>query len=153
MCGLEIARTPRHRNTEMNRTDQPLGTYDVLLFDGDCGICTKSAELAQRIAARSGYQVRPYQAIPESELIRLGTSYERCGHRIHSVTRDGRVYRGAFSVNHFLWRHMPWRLIPLMLYILFPLVLLEVGLYALIAANRLRISRWFGLTACAIPKR
>lgn len=131
----------------------PLGTYDVLLFDGDCGICTKSAEFAARIARRSGYVVAPYQAFDEEQLRAFETDYERCARRIHSITRDGRVYRGAFSVNHFLWRHLRWRIIPLTIYLLAPLVLVEILAYAIIADNRQRISRWLGLTACAVPSR
>ncbi len=129
-----------------------LGTYDILLFDGDCGICTASAEHAEKIAQRRGgtYRVAPYQAIPEEDLRRFGTDYERCARKIHSITRDGRVYAGAFSVNHFCWRHFPWTLIPLVLYLLPPLLLAEIGLYAIVARNRHRISGWLGLNACAI---
>ena len=127
-----------------------LGTYDLLLFDGDCGICTKSAEFAGKIAARHGgrYRVRPYQAIPEQELRSFGTDYGKCSRRIHSITRNGRVYAGAFSVNHFCWRHFPWTLIPLTIYLLPPLLLAEIGLYALVARYRQHISRMLGLTAC-----
>lgn len=132
-----------------------LGTYDLLLFDGDCGICTKSAEFAQKIAARRGgaYRVEPYQAVPEEQLRAFGTDYEKCSRKIHSITRDGRVYAGAFSVNHFLWRHVPWMLIPLIIYLLFPVLLVEIGAYAIVAHNRHRISRWLGMNACAIGKR
>jgi len=131
---------------------EALGTYDILLFDGDCGICTKSAEIAARIAAKrnGAYRVKPYQAIPEDDLRRFGTDYAKCSQKIHSITRNGQTYAGAFSVNHFLWRHFPWTLIPLTIYLLPPLILAEIGLYAVVARNRHRISRWFGLNSCAI---
>jgi predicted DCC family thiol-disulfide oxidoreductase YuxK len=129
-----------------------LGTYDILLFDGDCGICSKSAEYGAKIAGKRGgaYRVEPFQSIPEEDLRRFGTDYEKCSRKIHSITRDGRVYAGAFSVNHFCWRHFPWTLIPLVIYLLPPLLLIEIGLYAVVARHRHRISAMLGLNACAI---
>ncbi len=127
-----------------------LGSYDLLLFDGDCGICSAAADLATTIARHSGYVVQPYQAFPEEELRRWGIDYEACSRKIHSITRDGKVYAGAFSVNHFCWRHPRWRIIPLAIYLLPPLLLAEIGLYALVARNRTRISGWLGLNACII---
>ncbi len=131
---------------------EALGTYDILLFDGDCGICSKSAELARKIAARraGGYRVAPYQSVPEEELRRFGTDYRKCSRKIHSITRQGRVYAGAFSVNHFCWRHFPWTLIPLAIYLIPPILLAEIGAYALVARYRYHISRMLGLTACSI---
>src|SRR5690349_16131207 len=42
-CGW-IAGLHTYHGIDMN----VLGTYDLLLFDGDCGICTRSAELAKK---------------------------------------------------------------------------------------------------------
>lgn len=130
-----------------------LGTYDLLLFDGDCGVCSKSAEIARRIARRSGYQVEPYQRYSEEELAPLGLDYARCSKRVKAITRHGRVLSGAFAVNHFCWRHPAWAIIPIVIYLLPPLLLAELILYDIVAYNRQRISRWLGLTACAIPGR
>ncbi|HVZ37990.1 MAG TPA: DCC1-like thiol-disulfide oxidoreductase family protein [Candidatus Kapabacteria bacterium] len=135
----------------MNTSFQ-LGSQDVLLFDGDCGICTKSAELARRIARNGTYAVHPYQMFTEEELQAFGINYELCARRIHTITQRGRVYGGAFSLNHFCWRHFPWSMLPVIIYLLPPLLAAEIGLYAVVAHNRQRISRWLGLTACAVPR-
>lgn len=129
-----------------------LGTYDLLLFDGDCGICSRSAEIAKRIARRSGYQVEPYQRIPEEDLKRFGIDYEKCSRRIYAITRDGKAYGGAFGLNHFCWRHFPWTILPLIIYLLPPLLVVEIILYKIVAKNRHTISRWLGLDACLIAR-
>lgn len=127
-----------------------LGSQDVLLFDGDCGICTKAAEFARRIARNGTYAVHPYQAFSEEELGRFGVTYAMCMRKIHTITKDGRVHTGAFALNHFCWRHRPWIVLPILIYLLPPLLLAEIVLYAVVAHNRHRISRWLGLNACAI---
>ena len=129
-----------------------LDTYDLLLFDGDCGICTRSAELAKKIARGGGYEVLPYQMVPEEDLKRFGVDYGKCSRRIYSITRNGRAWGGAFALNHFCWRHFPWTILPIVIYLLPPLLLAEIILYKIVARNRHTISRWFGLNACAIAR-
>jgi predicted DCC family thiol-disulfide oxidoreductase YuxK len=51
---------------------------DYLLFDGDCGVCSRSAEVAKRLDGGHGFIVEPYQAFDESELMRFGIDYEKC---------------------------------------------------------------------------
>lgn len=121
-----------------------------LLFDGDCGICTKSAELCERIDGGRHFVVTPYQTIAERELVALGSDYESCSKRLHVVTRNRTVRRGAFAVNHFLWHYWPWKIAVALIYILPPLLLAEIVGYALVARHRHRISAWFGLTACKL---
>ena len=58
--------------------------------------------------------------------------------------------RGAFAVNATLWRMRGWRWLVPPLYILFPLLLVEAGVYALVAKNRHRISAAFGMNACRV---
>jgi predicted DCC family thiol-disulfide oxidoreductase YuxK len=130
-----------------------LGTQDILLFDGDCGICSAAAGFGKKIARNGRYVIEPYQMFSEEQLGRFGIDHEACSRKIHTITRDGRVYAGAFSVNHFLWRHFPWTIIPLTIYLLPILIPLEIGAYALVARNRRTISGWLGLNACAIPQR
>lgn len=121
---------------------------DYLLFDGDCGICTWSAEVAQKMDRRHQFTVEPYQAFDESELLRFNVSYNQCTKKLQVITRKSRVYAGAFGVNYFLWRQFPWTFLVVVIYALPILLLVELIAYRLIADNRHRISAWFGMRAC-----
>jgi predicted DCC family thiol-disulfide oxidoreductase YuxK len=123
---------------------------DYLLFDGDCGVCSWSAEMAKRIDRERRFIVEPYQIFDESELMRFGINYQKCSRALQVITRRGRVYAGAFGVNYFLWRRFPWSLLVLVSYAIPVLLLLEVIGYWIIANNRHRISQWFGMRACLI---
>src|SRR5262245_43258643 len=121
---------------------------DYMLFDGDCGVCSWSAEVVRRMDRGRGFVVEPYQAFDESELTRFGIDYEKCSRAVQVITRQGRVYAGAFGVNYFLWRRFPWSMAVFLIYAIPPLLLLEVIGYRIVAENRHRISRWFGMQAC-----
>ena len=125
---------------------------DYLLFDGDCGICTWSSEIARRMDKNHRFIIEPYQNFAESELLRFGISYEHCTKKLQVITRRGRVYAGAFGVNYFLWHQSPWALLVILTYALPVLLLLELMGYRLVADNRHRISAWFGLKACALKR-
>lgn len=121
---------------------------DYLLFDGDCGVCSWSAEIAKRMNRR--FIVEPYQTFDESELMRFGITYEKCSRALQIITRRGQVHAGAFGVNYFLWRCFPWSLLVFLIYAIPVLLLFEVIGYRVIADNRHRISQWLGMRACLI---
>jgi predicted DCC family thiol-disulfide oxidoreductase YuxK len=123
---------------------------DYLLFDGDCGICTYSSEVAARIDQAQRFVIKPYQTVPESELQRYGVTYQDCDSKVQVITRQGRVYAGAFAVNYFLWQRPVWRLLVFVIYALPVLLVGEIIGYAIVARNRQRLSRWFGLKACLL---
>jgi predicted DCC family thiol-disulfide oxidoreductase YuxK len=123
---------------------------NYLLFDGDCGICTYSSELAARLDRQRQFTLAPYQAFSESELARYGITYAACQRKLQVITARGRVYTGAFGVNNFLWRQFPWSLLVVLIYALPVLLVLEVIGYALVAHNRHRLSQWFGMKACLL---
>jgi predicted DCC family thiol-disulfide oxidoreductase YuxK len=125
---------------------------DYLLFDGDCGVCSWSAEVAKRMDRGRRFVIEPYQNFGESELMRFGVNYEKCTRALQVITRKGRVYAGALGVNYFLWRRFPWALIVFLIYAIPVLLLLEVIGYRIVAENRHRISRWFGMQACLIKQ-
>ncbi len=124
---------------------------DYLLFDGDCGICSYSAEICEQMDKRQQFTIRPYQSFSEAELAPYGISYADCNRKLQVITRRGRVYAGAFAVNYFLWRHYPWSLLVVLIYALPVLLLAEVIGYALVARYRRQLSQWFGLKACLLP--
>ena len=125
---------------------------DYLLFDGDCGVCSWSAGVARRIDRDHHFIIEPYQMFDESELMRFGIDYEKCSRALQVITRKGRVYAGAFGVNYFLWRRFPWSLAVFLIYAIPVLLLFEVIGYRIVADNRHRISRWFGMKACLIKQ-
>ena len=121
---------------------------DHLLFDGDCGICTWSADFVKRMDREKRFRVEPYQAFAEEELRSYGIDYADCARALQVITRKGRVYGGALGVNYILWRQFPWSLLALLVYAVPILFLLELIGYRLVANNRQRLSRLFGLKAC-----
>lgn len=128
------------------------GSHGYLLFDGDCGICSRSAEIARALDRRKRWVIEPYQLFPEEELGRFGITYERCMRKVQVISRSGRAYSGAFAANRFLLDFFPWMVVPIVIYLLPPLLLAEVIAYAIIARNRHHISRWLGMNACLIRK-
>ena len=129
-----------------------LGQRHYLLFDGDCGICTWSATICERVDRRDLFNILPYQLVPEEELLNFGLDYRKCSERVQVITRYGRVHSGAFAVNYFLFPYFPWSLLVVLCYVIPVFLLLEVLGYRLIARNRFRLSQWFGLKACLVKK-
>lgn len=129
-----------------------LGRQDYLLFDGDCGICSYSAEVCQRMDRRQQFVIVPYQSVAEDELRRFGLSYAPCARAVQAITRRGHAYAGAFAVNYFLWRQFPWSLLVVLIYALPPLLLVELIGYRLIANHRQRLSQWLGMKACLLKQ-
>lgn len=124
------------------------GQHDYMLFDGDCGICNLCAQHARRMAQNEKWQIHPYQSYPESELEDFGVTHAQCAKQLHVISRRGKVHRGAFALNYFLMRRLPWSLLIVLIYA-FPLLLLfEIIGYALVARFRQRLSNRLGLTAC-----
>lgn len=120
----------------------------LLLFDGDCGICARLAEMASRMDRRGLFAIKPYQEVSERELARFGLSAQKCSKRVYVISRAGRAYGGAFGVNYFLLHHFPWSLFVALIYAVPILLLLEVICYEVVANNRHRISRWLGMKYC-----
>ncbi|MBE9375177.1 DUF393 domain-containing protein [Saccharopolyspora sp. HNM0983] len=74
--------------------DRPL-----LVYDGDCGFCTRSVFLARRLPARSGWAARPWQ---ELDLAALRTTVDRARHEVLWIDADGRIFGGAAAAARLL---------------------------------------------------
>lgn len=125
----------------------------LLLFDGDCGICTELSRWAEAKAAGldpARFDVLPYFDVPESQLREFGLSYEDCTHSVQLISPEGKVRSGAFAVNHFLLQIPRWRWTVISLYVLFPLIPFEILGYWIVARNRHRISAALGMNACKV---
>ena len=121
-----------------------------LLFDGDCGVCSASADLARVIDKSQGFHIAPYQDFPENSLSQYGLDYAQCDKKVQVITKAGRRWSGAFAVNYFLWRYWPWKIGVFILYALPFLLVFEVVGYAIVAKYRSQISRLMGLRGCRI---
>lgn len=126
---------------------------DTMLFDGDCGICTKSAQIAERLDQDNLLQIQAYYEFSQEELAVYGLDYDDCTEYLRVVTKDGAVYSGAAAINYCGLKL--WPLSPLfMLLHIFPIILpFEAIVYDLIARNRTKVSGMLGLTKCKVPHR
>jgi predicted DCC family thiol-disulfide oxidoreductase YuxK len=120
----------------------------LMLFDGDCGICTSFATFAGKIDLKKQFEIIPYQTYPEEKLKSWGTSYKQCSEKMQVVTPQSRTYSGAFGMNYFFYQFLPWKFLIILFYAIPLFLLLEIIGYALVARNRHLISKWFGLKAC-----
>lgn len=121
-----------------------------VLFDGDCGICTQSAELARRLDRAGLLHIQPYYEYSEAQLATHGLSYELCVDYLQVIGEDGRVYAGHNAVNYIGLRLFPLSIAFALLYLFPPLLWLEAIAYGLIARHRTKISASLGLTACRV---
>ncbi|MEU6474452.1 DUF393 domain-containing protein [Streptomyces massasporeus] len=120
-------------------------TRPVLIFDGDCGFCTMSVDVARRL-------VRPRcetVAWQHADLVSLGVTEERARHEALWVTPTGRVYGGAQAVaKALLSAGGVWSVVGAAL-TLPPVRWVAHGVYRLVADNRGRLPG--GTAACAVP--
>lgn len=78
----------------------------VLVYDGDCGFCTRSVFLARRLPARVRWAAEPWQELALSE---LRTTRDRASHEVLWVDEDHRVFGGAAAVAQLLrGTRAPW---------------------------------------------
>ena len=117
----------------------------VLLYDGDCGFCTRSARVARRIL-RGDCTVASWQ---ETDLVALGTNAARAQQEVLWLSRSGSVSGGARAIAHaLLAAGFPWALLGVLL-LTPPLSWVARGVYRLVAANRMRLPG--GTADCAVP--
>ncbi|GAA2781309.1 thiol-disulfide oxidoreductase DCC family protein [Saccharopolyspora taberi] len=118
----------------------------VLVYDGDCGFCTRSARLAERLPGR--FRLTAWQ---EADLAALRITEDRARHEVVWVDVDGRRSGGAAAVADLLKTcRSPWSLLGHALSA--PVVRLIAELvYRWVAANRYRLP---GSTpACRLPRQ
>jgi predicted DCC family thiol-disulfide oxidoreductase YuxK len=121
--------------------DRPL-----LVFDGDCGFCTTSANAARRWLRLE--HVEPWQFL---DLAPLGLSADACTAAVQWVGPDGSVRSGEHAVIAAL-RHAKgvWAVAGIVLGL--PGVRQLTGIaYRLVARNRYRLPG--GTAACRLPRR
>ena len=116
----------------------------VLVYDGDCGFCTRCVRLVERMP--TGAEIVAWQL---TDLDALGTSAARAEYELLWVHRDGRIEGGADAVAALLeecggWRRAAGRLIRRRV-----VNRLAHKVYRLVADNRHRLPG--GTPACSLP--
>jgi predicted DCC family thiol-disulfide oxidoreductase YuxK len=119
--------------------------HPVLIFDADCGFCTRSVGVLKKLpidAETIGFQFADLEA--------YGTTEERAAHEVLWVSRTGRIHGGAQAIATLLveagglYAAAGWLLrTP-------PLRWIAHAVYRAIANNRQRMPG--GTAACALPK-
>lgn len=71
----------------------------VLLYDGACGFCTRSVELAIGWLPRGRVEWQPYQT---EDLAAYGLSEAEVASSVHLVETSGRITHGAAAVGRVL---------------------------------------------------
>ena len=121
----------------------------LVIYDGDCGICTRTAMVLRRLDP--GHRLRLVAAQASADVVDR-PPLEVLLSAIHVRDIDRRWYVGGNAAIHIA-DAIPL-LKPLALLARLPLVMrLEEWGYGRIAANRGAISRLLGVTACRVASR
>ena len=119
----------------------------ALVYDGDCGFCTRSARFARRILPED-CAVTAWQQV---DLTALGVAPERAQREVVWVSRTGVVSGGAEAIGRtLLAAGFPWVLLGVLL-VFPPTSWVARALYPVVASNRMRLPG--GTPACAVPPR
>jgi predicted DCC family thiol-disulfide oxidoreductase YuxK len=118
----------------MTLTERPLRL--ILVFDGNCGFCTRSVRLLEALDRDRRVTAVPFQkrGVPAS----VGLTVEECEETAWAIAPDGGRYRGAEAVNAVLAVALGTAM-PLSLYSLPGIKQLQDNVYSLVAANRDRL--------------
>jgi predicted DCC family thiol-disulfide oxidoreductase YuxK len=107
----------------------------ILLFDGACGMCTRSVELVLKLNRTGEPQAEPLQSSGAAE--RLGILPSRLLESVRWLDASGAVYAGAEAANAALSSAVGTRL-PLRLYRIPGVRFLEDVVYRWVAGHRHR---------------
>jgi predicted DCC family thiol-disulfide oxidoreductase YuxK len=119
----------------------------VVIFDGDCGICTTLAGVIETRLRPPG-AVQPWQRL---DLTAYGLTDLQCTEALQYVAADGTVYAAERAVAQLLRASRPWAR-PAGVVLELPGVRWVAGVvYRWVARNRSRLPG--GTPACAVPAR
>ena len=122
----------------------------LVLYDADCGICTRSACWLARRDRERRLDLEPLQQAPT--VAPDAPAADELLAALHVRAADGRWHRGGDAVLTALEALPHWR--PLARLVRrTPISLLVEPAYRLVAANRGLASRLLGAEACPLPPR
>ena len=111
----------------------------VLIYDGDCASCRKSALWVMRLAlARAELEILPYRSGPRRTRF-PDLEAETCARAMQLALPDGRIVEGVDAAPEILSRISVWRWLPAVLQAL-GLRALARRVYASMARRRLGLS-------------
>ena len=116
-----------------------------LLFDRDCGFCTRAAGLLRRIDRRGRVEIIALQE--QGAPARFGVTLDQALEQLWALDAQGRRYGGAAAANAVLGVALGTR-IPFHIYRIPGIRQLQDALYRWIAANRYRLPGSSG--TCAV---
>ncbi len=120
-----------------------------LIWDGECGMCSRFAGVIRRRDPGHMFQIVSYQHCPRPPMD--DDLYEGCKTALYVVTAEGRRLRGADAIFFALRATGSKWVVPFMFA---PLAWLAKAVYALVARNRGLISKaFFGGVACGLENR
>jgi predicted DCC family thiol-disulfide oxidoreductase YuxK len=128
--------------TPLTAPDRP-----TLVYDADCGFCTRSVQFIQRwVDRRDRYDVRPWQ---ELDLAAVGLTAQDCDEAAQFLMADGSVRSGHEAIASAATHGAPgWR--PVGHLLLAPgISWVAARTYRWVAAHRHRLPG--GTAACARP--
>ena len=135
----------------INITEETLATKSeqdnkLVIFDGDCGICTKTAEWIEQKDKDDKLTVKPFQIL---DLDKYDLELEQVQTSVYFIS-EGKKFRKARAVYEIL-KQLPgfWGFLGTAASNSF-IAWISNPFYVLIARNRTKVSRIFGLDACKI---
>jgi predicted DCC family thiol-disulfide oxidoreductase YuxK len=138
----------------MTQTNQgPHFAKPTVLYDGLCGICQRSVEIAKRLDREKALTFVPYLDVEIDVLQQVGLSRDKCATHLRVVTPGEDIFTGAFAVNFIAFRLGLLRLLVGLIYLVPPILVLEVILYEIVSRNRQELSQKLGLAVCNVPAR
>ena len=123
----------------------------VVVYDGSCGICEALKSYAEKHVV--GEEVFHFVAHQEEDLAKRapGVELEHAQQTLIVRLVDGTLIEGAAGVAWVMQKMTdPWNQIGQLLAVE-PVTRIAQPVYRLVAKNRSRLSRFFGLTACPFP--
>ncbi len=118
---------------------------DVLIYDGDCGVCQWAASWLKRRDKAHRMAILPFQEIDPADYW-PGLTVQECARVVQFISAEGRRFTAARAMFEALRRlPFPWSWLAALL---IPFSPVFEPLYALFARHRFRVSAWLGLDAC-----
>lgn len=130
----------------MNASAETVIGRGLLIYDGDCGFCTRTAVWLRRRLG-PGYQIQPSQRLPN--LAELGLDKRKVHEAAYWIDPDGRKHRGHRAILRAV-RASGGLLGPLArLALIWPVDPMAAWIYGVVARNRHRLPG--GTDHCVVP--
>lgn len=121
----------------------------LLIFDGDCGFCTRSAAWIAKSWRRDARSIA-WQHLGSSRLGELGLSPASCSEAAWWVEPDGTLFKGHRAIGKALTYAAGWRALAGRLVLTPAMAPFAAAVYAVIARYRYRLPG--GSEACRVDQ-